>query len=175
MRITSYQYDGSPIWAEISSNGWCNNHEPNGNIVYGINLSVSTGAPFNTAENLLVAIGSYVIRAGTEYVMLGGRLPRYFKHIDEFPNPELYMRAQNSHGRYGDPEVEFCSRIAGLEIVKLLPDYFDDPDSLNYGVLLRWKNPFHKFPVRIVWAKEFKILYKLEKRIANSKRTKVDQ
>jgi hypothetical protein len=29
-----------------------------------------------------------------------------------------------------------------------IPNYFDDPKSENYGVLLRWKNPFYGIPGR---------------------------
>jgi hypothetical protein len=32
----------------------------------------------------------------------------------------------------------------GIYPVRLIKDYFKDDRSLNYGVLVTWKNPFHK-------------------------------
>ncbi len=55
---------------------------------------------------------------------------------------EEYLEAKNARGEPLDPEVRFYKR-AGLKIGKVIPGYFDDPDSLSYGVLLIWENPFY--------------------------------
>jgi len=31
----------------------------------------------------------------------------------------------------------------GFEIVEIIPDYMEDSQSLNYGVLIRWANPLY--------------------------------
>jgi len=41
-----------------------------------------------------------------------------------------------------DKELNFYNK-AGLNIIKVIPGYMNDIDSLNYGVLLVWKNPFY--------------------------------
>ena len=38
-----------------------------------------------------------------------------------------------------------------LRIVKILPEYFPDPASEDYGVLLYGKNPFYNWPFRKLW------------------------
>ena len=35
--------------------------------------------------------------------------------------------------------------MLGIYPVRIVEDYFEDKESLNYGVLVTWKNPFYKF------------------------------
>jgi hypothetical protein len=37
-------------------------------------------------------------------------------------------------------------KIPGLRLMGLIPEYFDDAASLNYGVLWRWRNPLYGVP-----------------------------
>jgi hypothetical protein len=47
-------------------------------------------------------------------------------------------------GGYRDWQVRMYSNIPGLKLVRLIPAYFDDPASLDYGVLWRWRNPLYR-------------------------------
>ncbi|HSX48075.1 MAG TPA: hypothetical protein VLF41_01015 [Candidatus Nanoarchaeia archaeon] len=163
IRIVSYDYARSPSWYEISSDGWCHNHQPDGTVLYGIDLSVLRGAPRGTVDILMVGVGQLAIRSGLKYCMLGGRMPRYYKHHQDF-TPGEYMQAKTKTGRYLDPEIEMYSKVPGLKIIQLLPNYFDDWESLDYGVLLRWRNPFYGLPGRKLWAHLFPKLYELEQK-----------
>jgi hypothetical protein len=165
MRLANYDYAAAPSWHTLSDDGHCFNHVPRGKIVYGIDLSVARNAPPGTVDDLMAAIGRYAIASGATAGMLGGRMPRYAKHARNGLSPDEYMRARTRSGRYLDPEIELYSKIPGLKIVQLLPNYFDDADSLNYGVLLEWKNQFHRLPGKRLWGWFFEQgLYRLEKR-----------
>ncbi len=40
-------------------------------------------------------------------------------------------------------------RQKGLKVMDIVPDYFNDPESKNYGVIVKQDNPFHSMPYRI--------------------------
>jgi catechol 2,3-dioxygenase-like lactoylglutathione lyase family enzyme len=73
-----------------------------------------------------------------------------------------FLRAKNEEGKPLDRQVRFYTSVPGLKAVKALPDYFNDPDSLNYGVLLRWRNPLFGLPAPKFWAAIFPLLFRLE-------------
>jgi hypothetical protein len=54
---------------------------------------------------------------------------------------EEYAWAERSPGVPLDPELRFYRGI-GLRPVRLVPDYFEDPGSLNWGMIVEMSNPF---------------------------------
>lgn len=45
-----------------------------------------------------------------------------------------------------DPEIELYSKVPGVEMVGVVPEYFKDWESMNYGVMFNWNNPVVRFP-----------------------------
>lgn len=86
-------------------------------------------------------------------------MPAYHRHVEEYPDPAIYMRTRRGR-RYIDPQVQMYSKVPGLKMMSLIPDYFDDPDSLNNGVLWRWHNPFFGLPGRKLWAGLVRVMYR---------------
>ena len=146
IRIADYDEILKPSWEDITDNGWCTTHEPNGSLLFGVDLSVAKGAPRLAAPLLFMAAMEFAISIGAEAVVWGGRMPRYHKVADRM-TPEEYLFTRTRRGRYLDPEVELYSKIPGVEIRGVIPEYFKDFESLNNGVLLRWPNPFARFRV----------------------------
>lgn len=147
-------------WYEITDNGFIkNSHKPNGNTVYGIDLSVAPSFQhLGIGTKILENIGKLAIRYNVKYGMLGGRIPLYYKHTDKM-TAEEYVNAvvnTNKGPKSLDPEIEFYKK-AGLKIIKVIPNYYKDPESLDYGILLLWKNPFYNKWYRGLAAKLFKI------------------
>ncbi len=131
-----------PTWKQTTDNGIIReSHDPRGDTIFGIDLSATPEAPPRTGTRLLVEVGRYAIQNNLKRGILGGRIPRYGEYADKM-TPEEYLAAKDERGQPLDPEVRFYKR-AGLRIGKVLPSYFDDPDSLSYGVLLIWENPFY--------------------------------
>ena len=129
-------------WKEATDNGMiAASHSPEGETIFGIDLSATPMAPPKTGTRLLAEVGRYAIYHNLKYGILGGRIPNYSEHSNKM-TPDEYLKARNAKGEPLDPEVRFYKR-AGLKIGKVIPGYFDDPASLSYGVLLIWENPFY--------------------------------
>lgn len=144
IRIADYDEVIKPAWEDVTDNGWCSTHVDDGPILFGVDLSVARGAPRLTAPLLFTAVMEFGISLGIEAIVWGGRMPRYHKVADRM-SPEEYLFTRTKSGRYLDPEVQLYSRIPGVEIRGVIPEYFKDFESLNNGVLLWWSNPVARF------------------------------
>jgi len=148
----NYDYKNEAYtWYEITDNGFIrNSHNPDGDTIYGVDLSVSPEFQNSgIGTKLLESIGKMAIRCNVKQGMLGGRIPEYHKYagkmtVEDYVNSDL------------DSEVRFYKK-AGLKIVKIIPNYFKDPESLDYGILLIWKNPFYNKWYRWLAASIFKV------------------
>jgi len=159
-------------WNEATDNGYIqNSHNPKGNSFYGVNLSVCPRAQSKVAVALLEAVGKLAIKHNFKQIVLGGRIPGFARHLRHYCQKngisvisdekrdkiaEDYMRARNRRGNPLDPQIAFY-QMAGMKIIKLLPNYFEDPESLNYGVLVLWPNPFYGKPFRRFWSWGFRL------------------
>jgi hypothetical protein len=161
MRISDYDYNRSPSWYEVTNNGYCDNHAPDGPIIFGVDLSTAPGVGAAAGDKLLVGIAQIAIKHNIKWCMLGGRMPGYHLYKDKMSADE-YLVAKGADGKPLDPQVRFYTSVEGLKAVKALPDYFDDPDSCDYGVLLRWRNPLFGLPLLGVWSRLFPILFRIE-------------
>jgi hypothetical protein len=80
-----------------------------------------------------------VIEDRLERVLGGGRMSGYHRHADVL-SPESYVEAVVA-GVVRDPVISFLLRC-GRTPVALVPNYLEDEESLNYGLLMEWRNPF---------------------------------
>lgn len=145
-----------PSWKEITDNGFIRrSHDPNGDTIYGVDLSVSPLASGGASKSLMLAMGKLVIAFALKQGVLGARMPRYHKFAEQM-SPEEYLKAKTKGGRYLDPEVWFYHKL-GLDVVRVLPNYFEDSESCNNGVLLLWRNPFYGRPFPKLWSRIFRI------------------
>lgn len=144
IRIADYDEMMKPSWEEVTDNGWCGTHVDDGRLLFGVDLSVAKGAPRLAAPMLFMSAMELGMRLGVDAIIWGGRMPRYHKKADEM-SPEEYLFTRTRTGRYIDPEVELYSKIPGVEICGVIPEYFKDFESLNNGVLLRWRNPIVRY------------------------------
>ena len=161
MKITSNDESKAPSWYEITHNGMCDNHDPKGNIIFGVDLSTKPGVGARAGDQLLIGIARLAIKENIAVCMLGGRMPGYAEYADRM-TAEEYLWAKNSDGEFLDRQVRFYAGVPGLRVVKTLPEYFNDPPSKNYGVLLRWRNPFFGLPLPWFWSAFFPVLFKME-------------
>jgi hypothetical protein len=137
-------------WEEITDCGKIRRtHNQNGNSVYGVGLAVAKEFQGTIASRLLISkIVQLAIRLNCQYVLLGSRIPSYHKNSDI--SPSLYIKTCRGK-RLLDPELSLYKKYGG-EPVRLLPNYMPDPESLNYGVLIKWQNPFYNRPFKKVIA-----------------------
>ena len=150
-------------WYELTDNGFIKRtHNPKGDTLYGVDLSVH---PFyqkkGIGKKLMESIGKLAIKYNFKKGILGGRIPNYHKFADKI-NAEDYVKITNKKNPWDippDPELLFYRKEywkVGLKIVKIIPNYFKDPESLNCGVLLVWENPFYNKWYRWIAAQLFR-------------------
>ena len=147
-------------WNDISGHGALSTHDEDGDSVFGIDLSVT---PRYQGKNLSddtmqKAFVISVILANKKGVFLGSRIPSYHKYVGKI-GIEDYVFGKNRDGRTRDPEIRLY-QSTGFRPMKIVPGYMEDPDSLDYGVLMFWENPFYKY------TKHLKTVMKLAQSIA---------
>ncbi len=127
-------------WEEVTDNGYIRNHNPKGNTLYIVDISVR---PFyrkmNLGKVLMQAMYDLVIHNGLDRLLGGGRMPGYHRFSDQL-SPEGYIE-KVLKGKLKDPVVSFLLRC-GRTPVCVIPDYLEDEESLNHALLMEWKNPF---------------------------------
>jgi len=139
-------------WAQITDNGTIQGtHNPEGNCVYGVNLSVKPNHYGNkVVEAIEKTIAKVIVERNLWMGVIGSRMPGFARYVakqeedgNNFEIDELamhYIFAQTKSGKALDPEIHIYKKC-GLDVVRPLKGYFPDPNSLNYGVLMIWKNP----------------------------------
>jgi hypothetical protein len=118
---------------------------------------------------MFVAGLEVVMRMGVEGLYWGSRMPRYHRYAGEM-TAEEYVVARNRRGRYLDPEIQLYSKVPGLEILGVVPDYFKDWESGDYGAIVRWPNPIRRYPLLRPFAPQvLSFLYFLDRRRRRSR------
>ncbi len=150
-------------WKDVTDNGLiAKSHKPKGKYIFGINLTADQSMSvrhFGFALTLQVWIDA--ILKNKKGVFLGSRVPGFAKYKEKNPETtiEQYVFLKR-HDRPIDPELRLYDKD-GLKPVRVLVEYFPDPPSLNYGVLIYRNNPFYNWPLRKLWAYIVKKIPKL--------------
>ncbi len=138
---TKNDMKSNKTWLEKTGGGYLDTHRPDGNIGFGVDLSVSRRASGKVSNRLILsALFVSVLGEGLKAVYLGARIPGY--HKNQPLSVQEYVYGKRKTSKPLDPELYFYLKN-GFEIVEIIPEYMDDPESLNYGVLIGWKNPLY--------------------------------
>ncbi|OZM56893.1 GNAT family N-acetyltransferase [Lottiidibacillus patelloidae] len=137
------QYDpenSDHTWEEITDSGYIKNHNPNGNALYVVDISVRPAyRKLGIGKVLMHSMYDVVVNKGLERLLGGGRMPGYHVKKDEM-TAQQYLEAVVK-GELKDPVITFLLRC-GRTPVTVVADYLEDEESCNYGALMEWKNPF---------------------------------
>ncbi|WP_280771063.1 GNAT family N-acetyltransferase [Salipaludibacillus daqingensis] len=134
-------YDGSPhTWEQIADDGYIKrSHIPTGDTLYGIDVCVRPRfRGKGVAKALYDARKQLVIDLGLKRYIAGCRIPDYHHHA-KIMSVDEYV-AKVSSGEIKDLVLSFML-AQGLQPIQIMPDYVDDEESLNYAVIVEWKNP----------------------------------
>jgi radical SAM enzyme (TIGR01210 family) len=127
-------------WNQVTDDGFIKrSHTPHGDTLYGVSLSVSRRG-IGSVKLLFEAACALILQRGLRRCILGARIPRYHKFAHAMTIEEYIHTRKKS--RLLDPELDLYTRV-GFRIVVPLANYFRDPQSLDYGVLLTWDNPYY--------------------------------
>lgn len=142
--VSSQFVESVSTWDEMTDNGYIKRaHSVDGDTMYGVDLSVHPRlAPWGVSKLLLYAEGKLAIKMSLKRIILGGRIPRYYKYADKMAAEQYVYATHPKSGKPLDPELQLYLK-SGLKIIKILSNYMPDPESMNFGVLLEWKNPFY--------------------------------
>ena len=136
---------GSVSWYDLSGDGTAGTHVEDGPDLFGISLGALPEAPPGASVAGLVEVTRLGLVAGCRRGILGARLPGYARHADSMSVDE-YIAAEIAPGVALDPELRFYDRL-GLQRLGPVKDYFRDPDSLDWGLVVMLTAPW---PVRAV-------------------------
>ncbi len=128
-------------WSAISGGGFGTSHDPDGDILYGMEVCVDPdyrrlriGQRFYRKRQELCQ--SYELKG----IAFGGRMPGYARRRRKYPDPQDYLDAVVEK-QLRDPVINF--QIAqGFEPRSVLHNYDRrDLDSGGHAVLMYWENP----------------------------------
>ncbi|WP_442596102.1 GNAT family N-acetyltransferase [Neobacillus sp. D3-1R] len=127
-------------WEEVTANGYITNHDPKGNTLYVVDISVRPAfRKLGLGKWLMSSMYDVVVHLGLDRLLGGGRMPGYHLKSSEL-TAEQYLDAIVK-GEVKDPVITFLLRC-GRTPVKVVANYLDDEESCHYGTLMEWKNPF---------------------------------
>lgn len=127
-------------WSDITDNGYIRNHDRNGNTLYIVDICISPNyRKLGLGKWMLQSMYETVVHLGLDRLLGGGRMPGYHLHASELSIEEYVEKVLK--GDLKDPVVSFLLRC-GRTPVKPVANYLEDEESLNYGMLMEWRNPF---------------------------------
>lgn len=130
----------SHTWEEVTDNGYIRNHDPKGNTLYIVDISVRPKyRKLGLGKMMMQSMYQVVVQLGLDRLLGGGRMPGYHK-VAETMSPNEYIDAVVK-GDLQDPVISFLLRCSRIPIA-LIENYLEDEESLHHAVLMEWKNPF---------------------------------
>ncbi|WP_456275737.1 GNAT family N-acetyltransferase [Bacillus sp. AK128] len=127
-------------WDEATSSGSIANHNPNGNSLYVVDICVKPEyRKYGLGKLLMQSMYETVVDLKLERLIGGGRLPGYHKHASSMNITDYVDHVMS--GKLYDPVISFLLKC-GRTPVEIIPNYLEDEESHDYGLLMEWKNPF---------------------------------
>lgn len=124
---------------DITRQGTFDAFDPKGDTLYGIEIMVH---PAHRRTGLARAFYNrrfaLIRRKGLRYFAAGGRLPGYGA-VQSTVSVENYVEEVVAGTRVD--RVLSAQLRSGLRVLRIMPDYLNDPSSANYAALLVWENP----------------------------------
>ena len=138
--IVDYEKFGDlHTYDEITGNAYLTTHDPNGDVLYGVEVFVSPDyRNLRLGRRLYEARKELCINLNLKSIMAGGRISGYSKYADKI-SPYEYIEQVKSKDIY-DPILTF-QLSNGFEVKRLLKAYLpSDKESMGYATLLQWHN-----------------------------------
>ena len=131
LQLVDSLWESNSSWAEITGDGTISTHAHHGQYLFGVSLTVHEHYSGIGAE-LLNAGQKLLSRHKKKGLFIGSRVPNFSKNSKEF-SIKQWVYGQNLQSR--DPVVAFFQHH-GFKILHIIANYFEDPESCNYGVLM---------------------------------------
>ncbi|MBL0387001.1 GNAT family N-acetyltransferase [Tumebacillus sp. ITR2] len=127
-------------WAEITDEGYIRNHNPQGDILYIVDICVLPEfRKLGLGKWMMLSMYEVVVHLGLRRLLGGGRMSGYHRYSDSLTAEEYLEKVVR--GDLHDPVISFLLRC-GRVPVAVVPNYLEDEESRNYAALMEWQNPF---------------------------------
>ena len=134
-------------WDEITGNGFAARHNPEGDYLYGMEVSVDPAyRRLRIGQRLYTARRNLCEEWGLKGIVFGGRMPGYLRKQRQFPDPMDYVRAVQAREQR-DQTISF-HLSNGFEPLGVLEEYdVEDQPSGGYATHMLWRNPRYQSEV----------------------------
>jgi GNAT superfamily N-acetyltransferase len=129
-------------FSQVSGNSLFTTHDPNGDSLYGADISIHPDfRRLGIATLLYEARKDLAIKFNLRRIIAGGRLINYCNYADKLSAEEYVQKVISE--QISDPVLTFQLRNE-FKFIKILPNYIKDSRSLNYATFIEWINPYYK-------------------------------
>lgn len=137
--INFEEYSENSSWNELTDNGNISNHDKYGDTLYGMEIMVDPEyRGMKLSRRLYDARKDLARKLNLKRIIIGGRLPNYYKYAATLSIDE-YVEKVTNRSIY-DP-VLTAQLSNGFSLRRVLPDYLpNDKESRGYATLLEWTN-----------------------------------
>lgn len=141
--VDSKKTDRTHSYEEITGNYTFSTHDPEGDVLYGIELFVHPDyRDLRLGRRLYDARKELCEQLNLKSIIAGGRIPKYHEHADTL-SPKQYIEKVKQKEIY-DPTLTF-QLSNDFHVKKILKKYLpDDKESLEYATLLEWNNIYYE-------------------------------
>ncbi|WP_028296125.1 carbon-nitrogen hydrolase family protein [Olivibacter sitiensis] len=141
--INSKKTDNTSSYNDIISYGTFANHDPDGEVLYGIEVFVHPDyRSLRLGRRLYDARKELCEQLNLKSIIAGGRIPNYHEYAPEI-TPRQYIDKVKQKEIF-DPTLTF-QLSNDFHVKKILKHYLpDDSESLEYATLLEWNNIYYQ-------------------------------
>lgn len=136
---------GDHTYAQVTGNETFNTHDPNGNILYGIEVFIHPDyRGLRLARRMYEYRKELCEKLNLKAIMFGGRIPNYHKYADMM-RPKEYIEHVRSREIY-DPVLTF-QLSNDFHVRRVIRNYLpSDEESEHCATLLQWDNIYYQPP-----------------------------
>ena len=137
------QFGDQHTYKQITGNAYLTTHDPNGDVLYGIEIIVMPEYQgMRLGRRLYEARKELCQNMNLKSIVAGGRIPNYQLHADKM-TPQKYIELVRKKEIY-DPILTF-QLSNEFEVKRILKDYLpEDKESKGFATLLEWTNLYYE-------------------------------
>jgi len=135
-------------YKKVTDNYTFNNHDPEGDVLYGIDVFVHPEhRGLRLGRRLYDARKELCENLNLRSIVAGGRIPNYEKYADI--TPKQYIEKVKLKEIY-DPILTF-QMSNGFHVKKVLKNYLEsDQESMQYATLIEWHNVYYEEEEKLI-------------------------
>lgn len=142
MIVDYEQFGDQHSYAEITGDGYLTPHDPDGDVLYGVDVFVHPDyRNMRLARRLYDARKDLCRKLNLRAIIAGGRIPGYKDYADKMP-PEEYIELVKKN-ELRDPILSF--QLANdFHVRRIIHDYLPaDKPSRGFATIVQWNNIFY--------------------------------